>query len=264
MTEEEISRQITRYIKDELTDSEVDELWIEFLKNPEMFEQFEVEYNIADLFINKGYSIENDNNTVREPVTKKYRGWIYAAAAAVLIAVGIQFFITSQTDSISKYAVAKIDSTELLGADVYRTDDEDVEEMDIELNKALALALNEESKTAILQFENLLDESPNHEQKVRIYLNLGILRYNNAEYEQSTKEFLKLLEINNLPEHVEEAAWWFLGNAQLNLQNLEDARDSVFNAYQLDGRFNEPALSLLNRIDQELEKENNSISENTM
>ena len=46
MTEIERSRQITRYIKGELELNEVDQLWIEFLKDPELFELFIIEVHI--------------------------------------------------------------------------------------------------------------------------------------------------------------------------------------------------------------------------
>ena len=46
MTDIERSRQITRYIKGELELNEVDQLWIEFLKNPDLFKDFMIEVHI--------------------------------------------------------------------------------------------------------------------------------------------------------------------------------------------------------------------------
>ena len=49
MRDAEISRQITRYIKGKLQPDEVDQLWIEFLKDPTRYEDFIIEVHLAML-----------------------------------------------------------------------------------------------------------------------------------------------------------------------------------------------------------------------
>ena len=46
MTDIERSQQITRYIKGKLQPDEVDALWIEFLKDPNLYECFIIEVHI--------------------------------------------------------------------------------------------------------------------------------------------------------------------------------------------------------------------------
>lgn len=49
MRDAEISRQITRYIKGKLQPDEVDQLWIEFLKDPTRYEDFIIEVHLVML-----------------------------------------------------------------------------------------------------------------------------------------------------------------------------------------------------------------------
>jgi len=64
MTEIERSRQITRYIKGELELGEVDQLWIEFLKDPELFELFIIEVHIFVI-------IHSQKNSLSESVNNR-------------------------------------------------------------------------------------------------------------------------------------------------------------------------------------------------
>ena len=47
MTDQEISRQTTLYIKGKLTPDQVDELWVEYLKDSEQYECFLIELHLA-------------------------------------------------------------------------------------------------------------------------------------------------------------------------------------------------------------------------
>ena len=49
MRDTEISRQTTLYIKGKLQPDEVDQLWIEFLKDPTRYEDFIIEVHLVML-----------------------------------------------------------------------------------------------------------------------------------------------------------------------------------------------------------------------
>ena len=49
MEDQKIIKEINRYIKGELGPAEIDELWVEFLKNPEYYEWFETELHLIKL-----------------------------------------------------------------------------------------------------------------------------------------------------------------------------------------------------------------------
>lgn len=254
MNEKEISRQITRFLKEELNNEEIDRLWEEFLKNPELFYQFETEVNLHELFRKENQNTLQPSQS-RKGIVKtisRYRTWLYAAAAAVILSLGLQLFTMQDYGSLQSSAIASIEVTEMMGADIFRGEEAAVNDLDITINVALAKALEEEFDEAIRILEGLLNEELSDQQFGRVSLNLGILRYNQGAYTRSAYHFQKVIETDALPEFFEEKAWWFMGNAYLNVNQLEEARESVFNAYTMDGRFASPALSLLKKLDLEL------------
>lgn len=252
MTNKEIYIQISRYIKNELNDQEIDRLWAEFIRNPEAFEYFETELNLADLFRNKGYGSDiSESNIIGEPKYIRYKNWIYSAAAAIILSLGLQIFSMHESGVIKGYALSEINVTEMMGSDIYRADPDDANALDIAINQALAKAFTEESDEALQMFSDLTTESLSKEQEALVYLNLGILHYNNGENEVAIEHFNSVLNLEDLPRFMEEKAWWFMGNAFLNIQDMERAREAVFNTYTLNGKFEVPALALLKKIDRE-------------
>lgn len=246
--------QINQYIQGELTQDEIEDLWKQFLQHPEWYDWFETELHLRSL-INKGKK-PNFNGGEAHRGSKssainlrEYRVWIYAAAAAVLLAVGLQFFSFEQDEPIQNFALAEIEESKLIGADVLRSNDRSAEDMDVAINEALSTAYEGKTEEAIEEFQQLLTQSPNNQQQARIEMNLGILFYNSGEYESARTHFRSVTEIENIENYQKEKAWWFLGNTLLNLDQPRSAREAVFNAYSIDGQYQSPALSLLNKLD---------------
>ena len=137
----------------------------------------------------------------------------------------------------------------MIGADVLRSDDRPAENLDVAINDALASAYEGETVQAIEQFQELLHQSPNNQQQARIEMNLGILFYNSGDYESAKTHFQSITEIESIEDYQKEKSWWFLGNALLNLDEPRSAREAVFNAYSMNGRYQSAALSLLEKLD---------------
>lgn len=252
MNEKDIYIQISRYINGELNDSDIERLWEEFLRDPELFEYFETELNLADLFQNKGYgSNTSESNIVGEPLYIRYKKWIYSAAAAIILSLGLQIFYMQDGDSLQSYALSEINTSEMMGADIYRAAPEDANSLDIEINQALSKALTDEIDESLRMFSELTTKRLSDEQKALVFLNLGILHYNKGDNEATVEQFNSVLNFENLPPFTEEKAWWFLGNAYLNVQDIERAREAVFETYTLNGKFEAQARALLIKIDRE-------------
>lgn len=252
MTDKEIYKRISRYIKGDLNDKEIDLLWEEFLRNPEAFEYFETELNLADLFRNKGYGSDvSESNVMGEPKYISYKKWIYSAAAAIILSLGIQLFSMHESDGIKRYALSEINGSEMMGSDIYRAESDDVNSLDIAINKALAKAFTDEADEALRMFSELTSHNLTDEQKALVYLNLGILYYNNEENKESISQFRAVLNLDDLPRFTKEKAWWFMGNALLNIQEVERAREAFLNTYSLNGKFEVPAMDILKKMDRD-------------
>lgn len=249
----ELLKQVDLYIRGELSQDEIDELWKILLQNPEYYDWFETEVHLQSL-IRKGirpdFGKGSDSNT-NSSIFQLYKGWIFAAAAAVILAVGLQFLSLDQPAEIHSLALAEIDPSNLTGADVLRSNSQSATDTDISVNEALASAYEGETDEAIEMFLNILKEteSISKRQRATAEMNLGILFYNKGEYEQAKKHFLTITEMEEIPEYQKEQSWWFLGNTYLNLNQLHEARDAVFEAYSFSGRFQSAALSLLKKLD---------------
>lgn len=257
MSEKEIYRDITRYIDGDLSKEEIENLWALFVENPEYYKWFETELHLRDLAKKSTksnvHSIHSETEkTGQKSFWKSSKGWIMAAAAALLISFGLHLFSVSDSHVPHPDSIAKIDINEMSGTDILRSEGDVSQTMDIEINRALAAAYEDDPETAVRKFRALLVQDPDPHQKARIELNLGILYYNMANYDQASVYFESAAQTDAMNRFFKEKAWWFLGNAYLNLEMMEEARDAVYNAYTSDGRFVNPALSLLKKLDEEL------------
>jgi len=251
----ELLESIDRYIKGKLSQDEIEALWIEFLKYPDIFHYFETQVQIQDMIKNREIPESFNIDRVEEPMTQgaSYKVWVYAAAAALIFAIGLQFFsIPQPAADASRLALTEIKLDEMVGSDIYRTDEEEILEVDLHINSAIAAAYNDSAELAIKTFRDLLNEELNDRQLARAELNIGILLYNNGEYEEAKSHFERVIRLETVREPIIEKGWWLYGNTLLNTGKIAEAREAIYNAYVMNGRFREPALTLLNEIDTEL------------
>lgn len=248
----QILEKIDLYIRGKLSQEQIDELWKIFLQHPEAYQWLETEVHLKSL-IRKGkkpqFEPETGGPSSRSAI-HTYKGWVYAAAAAVLLALGLQLFTLLQPASIPELAITSIGQSHLAGADVMRSGNETTGNIDVAINDALATAYEGEPERAIKKFREILrNNSLTEQQQALVQMNLGILLYNNGRYELAKDQFETITNMEGLEEHLLEKTWWFLGNAYLNLHQPLEAREAVFNAYSLNGRFQSAARSLLKKLD---------------
>lgn len=250
----QVLEKIEQYIQGELSQGEIDDLWILFIQNPEWYDWFETELHLRSL-IKKGKkptfydAADEQPSGSAQSIIKGYRGWIYAAAAAVILAIGLQFFSFEQDEPIQSFALAEIEQSNLIGADVLRSGDSTAENLNVSVNNAIAAAYDGETAEAIEQFQDLLNEPLNNQEQARIEMNLGILFYNSGDYESARNHFQSITGMENIEDYQKEKSWWFLGNTLLNLDEPRAAREAIFNAYSMNGGFQSQARSLLKKLD---------------
>lgn len=224
MTEKEISKQITRYINGELNDREEDRLWIEFLRNPKYYDLFETELNLADLYRNKNFRIDESNgqNQVNES-KRTYTAWIVSIAAVLLLSAMLYIFSFQSKSGAASYALNKIELTQMLGSDIYRDESPAVAQLDQQINRSLSLALNGETQQASEILRGLLPEPLTHIQEIRVLYNLGILSYNSGNFEQGLNYFKGVSDLQNsdTPDYIYENSQWYIANIYLQQGDVE-------------------------------------------
>jgi tetratricopeptide (TPR) repeat protein len=242
--------QIDQFIKGNLSQEEIDELWEKFLRNPEYFHLFEAELHLRNLII-KGEKPDNINYTSESKILEVtgLRSWLFATAAAVLIVFGLQFFSITEQEALNDISLNRIDLSELSGIDVFRLNGEALDELELAINEAILTAYENDLNLAILNFTRLLDQPLAHNHKLKVEMNLGILLYNSGRYDEAVNFFNT---VSNNPEadaNQVEKSLWFKGNGYLKLGDLHNARDSMLRLHSLSASYDQPALALLRKID---------------
>lgn len=247
MDEIEISKKITLYIKGNLDEEEEDRLWVEFLRNPAHFREFETELNLYDLFRNKNYRINPPAPQAEEP-TVNYGRWIFSIAAIVLLTIG-SYFIFELNSDISSYAISDIEVKEMLGADIYRDAQNGTEEAERSINRSLATALEGNETGAYIILEELDEESLDGLQRAKVQFNQGILMYNAGNYQRASHYFSELFDNSQLPAHMRDKALWYKAHTQLKLQNTAEARETLSQLVSQGVNYTEQANQLLEKLE---------------
>ncbi|MDZ7805865.1 MAG: tetratricopeptide repeat protein [Gracilimonas sp.] len=250
--EKEIRRQIDAYIKGNLKEDEIQALWNEFAKDPELLEVLELEVNIKELIEQKsGYSDEEEPS--QAPIRKLPKWtWHAAAAAAIIMVALVQFFRVDNAMSLDQMVVQNIEPTQIETSNAVRAKNMRITSADSLLNLGFQAFLSGDDDRALNLYEEVITNYNEEPYASKAYLNKGIILYNNYEYQQAIHSFEQAIDRVEDSRMITEKAYWYLGNALVNIGELEEARHAVTKTYQLDGVFRSPAFRLLKKLNEEL------------
>jgi tetratricopeptide (TPR) repeat protein len=248
MKEAEIIEQIHHYLNGDLDNHAIDLLWEEFLKNPEYLDYLETEAELRNILQNSDENVFSDQQS-----SSSFKKWSLAMAAVLVLSVGLQFFNLSNKSGVQDYTLVNISLNEMVSMDVYRSVENDIDQINTEINRGLEAALTGRDDESLSIFEGLMETDLNANQATRVFLNMGILLYNKNEFAISADAFRNVLVINSdLPEYLLERSWWFLGNALVKLQDYETAREALLKVVEYDDFYKERAEVLLTRLNSHL------------
>lgn len=242
----EVSKKIDAYIRGNLSQREIDELWLLFLENPYYYELFETELHLRNLIQKERHS--------GGVITKKYDRqkrliyWTLAAAATVIVVLISQLNFSESQSDLGSLALSKIEYHEMAAGNVERSDDNLIMSVETEMNRAMASAYMLREDEAILMFNELQKTTINESQKGRIDFNLAILHYNRDDYEQARDLFLSTIRSEAVDLIYIERAWWFLANTHLKLNEQTEAMEAILMVQFLDGRNSRSASMLYDAL----------------
>lgn len=244
----EYSKQIDSYLKGRLQRDEIDALWLKFLKKPELFDYFEIELHLRNLILKNQRGVLYRDESLM--VDRKVKYLVIVAVAIFLVVFSWHHQINNQTGTVESFALSHIDPTEMVAANILRSDDQFSVLAEVEMNRAIADAYNHNYEASIERLHALLQTGLNDSQKVLIEMNLGILNYNLQKFEIAEHHFLNVLSgsgsaIVSYSEH----AWWFLANNYLQLGRLNEARSAARNVVDFNGKYQSDAEELLYRTE---------------
>ncbi len=235
-SQNKIEDKIDQYINGQLSQEEIDELWAELIQDG-----YHLDYLKTVANLKEAVKKRKEKRKVRQ--LRRY--WSYAAAAVLALTIGvISVFNLSQMGADAN--VKPIDSIEL---DYYRSSEGTVNDgVDSRvIRDAITLANSGEFDQATALLNNELQKAENPQWISELNLNLGSLYYNEGDYQQSISYFEEVVERESAIDVLTvEKAYWYLGNAYFQMDELDQAKQNIEKAYALNGAYRRVAQSYLN------------------
>ena len=186
--------------------------------------------------------------------TLQLPGWTWhaAAAAVVLVVFSIQLFQVESKTSLDQFIAQDITFDQAETGDGVRAKDMVITTADSLLNLGFSALVSGNMDQALSLYDEVIALYDTEPYGSKDYTNKGIIFYNKRNYEASVEAFDSALVRIQENRMIEEKAHWYKGNALVNLDRLEEARMSVYNAYSMDGVFRRPAFLLLQKLSYDL------------
>jgi len=242
--DDNLERSIDAYLKGQLSEEEVQELWIQLMKQPEYISMLQTEVDVARI-----YKSEAKN----KPIPLYYWKWIASAAAIILLVVSINVLSDNEQKSIDEWSQEFIVLADnLSSAEVKRSSTNTLDTADSLLNTGFKAAVSGQHQTAMAIFEKIIAQYDSDGPVSKAHLNLGILKYNAGDFEGSIDNFKNAISTTGGDSLLIEQSYWYLGNALINTDQLQKAREAVEHAHEIGNIYKNEAFKLLKRLDYEL------------
>lgn len=244
----DIQKKIDSYVKGLLSEEEITELWVQFAKNPDLLDELEMEVGVQKIIEEEGLFSSKPANVNTLP----WWTWHAAAAAVLLLVVGIQLFQVEPKTEMEQFIAQSIAPDQMETGNGVRSKDMAVAKADSLLNLGFSAFVSGNIQQALSLYEEVIDNYDIEPYGSKAFANKGIVQYNEGDYEASVKSFDAALNRVTESRMIEEKAHWYKGNALVNLEKFEEARIAVQEAYALDGVFRKPAFLLLQKLNYDL------------
>lgn len=253
----ELEKQIDAYIKGRLTEEEALQLWKKLLQRPDYIELLKTELGVKSIIENRSSDTLDGTPPAKESgITyslNRSLKWMAAAAAIVILVVSVNILQVDTNQALKNSAKKSFNLAEnLSSAQILRNQKSAVAPADSLLNRGFEAAISGEVSRALQMYNEIIAKFSDHPAAVQAYLNKGIIQYNNGKYGESAELFEAVLEKVGDKPILKEKAYWYLGNAYINIERLNDARKAIHRAYQIDGIYRKSAYRLLRKLDYEL------------
>lgn len=254
----ELEKKIDAYIKGKLSEEEALQLWEQLLERPDYIELLETELGVKSIMKKRSSDSNTDNNSSTKQssiISSLHRSgrWLAAAAAVALLVIAINTLQIDTNQKVGELAFNQINIAEnLSSAPVLRTQKSDIATSDSLLNRGFQEAISGNIGKALQMYNQIIEDHENESATVKAYLNKGIIQYNAGRYGDSITSFEAALDNANDKPIIKEKAYWYLGNAFINLENLSEARDAIHKVYSMDGIYRKSAFRLLRKLDYKL------------
>lgn len=231
-----IERLLDAYRAGQLSQAEVDQLWLEMLEHPEYLEDLKNAVNleaIAEEYKNEtitGYAAEKKSSA---RLFIQYRSWVPWAAAVVLLTGVLSLFTLFRDSSfLDPQPLHEIELNQ------FRTSAVPEVVFERDLQKAVHLASKEEYDEAMSLIDELSAKDLTEDQRINLLVNRGSIYYNRGDYYAARETFERILqEYEALHILTREQTHWFLANTYLQIRRPEQAAIHMKKTFELNGAY---------------------------
>ncbi len=252
-----LEKKIDAYANGHLSEAQADELWAQLLEQPDYIEYLKTEIALTHIYHSEKSGhlrlVEDDKSQHQKKQKPESTGairwwWFAAAAAIVLIVVFTNLFINNPENNIRQWSETQIGLAENLASIPVTRALKQIPTADSLLNAGFRTAINENTQKAIGIYRLVLEKY--HQPKIvaKANLNLGILQYNNSSYKASIQYFTDAIARAGNLNLLKERAYWYMGNAYINIHQLAHARQAIISAHSIGKIYKNKESKLLKRL----------------
>ena len=250
-----LEKQIDAYIKGQLSEEEAQELWEELLMHPEYIDLLNTELGVQSIVTESDTEqppAEDERHSLIHTLQNSWK-WVGAAAVVALLVVAINFFSMDSTQTLKELSINSINLSEnLSSAPVLRSKGGQVTPEDSLLNLGFKAAVDGDLAKAVSLYDKIIQGYPELPAAVQAYLNKGIIQFNKTQFDGAILSFKAVTEKAGEESFAREKGFWYLGNAYINTDSLEEAHSAIFQAYSMDGIYRTSARDILKKLDKKL------------
>lgn len=250
----ELEKQIDAYIKGRLSEGQAQELWEELLKNPEYIEILNTELGVQSILTETAdpeSTGQEDHYELIHSLQNSWK-WVAVAASIVILVVAINFFRMDAGPTLQELALSEITLSEnLASAPTLRSEGTQVTPGDSLLNMGFKAAISGDIDEAIELYDAIIMDYPDDPAAVQAYLNKGIIYFNRSNFEQAIASFKEVVGKAEDRSFTREKGYWYLGNAYINTDSLQQAHEAISEVYSMEGIYRNPAGDILHKLDEQ-------------
>ena len=251
----ELEKKIDAYVKGKLSEEQAQELWEKLLQRPDYLELLKTELGVKSILEKRSSSDDStsaEESSIIYSIQKSWK-WMAAAAAVALLVVSVNFFQLDTNKSLQSEVPGEFNLAEnLSSAEVFRSQKTETLPADSLLNHGFEAALSGDISKAIAAYDQIISKYSDKSAATKAYLNKGIIQYNSGGFGESIESFKAVINRNTERDVLEEKAYWYMGNAYINIEQPEKAREAIHKVYSMDGIYRKPSFRLLKKLDYKL------------
>ncbi len=241
---------ITLFLDGKLSESETDELWAKLLGSPEDLEYMQTlatlkkmkrdgQLETTENRLTGVYPIQGAEKNIR--VLSGYRKYLVAASLLV-IGLAVLFRVSTMSDIAGPF-----EPITMIEFEIERSGEEP-NNLDRDLQYAISHSVRGDLNSSLSRIDSIDSEALTEAEKLDLKTVQGSIYFNLGLYQESVSIFTEISNLDHLEPLEREKSLWYLANAQVRLNQNEEALENIEEVIRLDGAFSRPAKQLQDYI----------------